>query len=80
MKKVLLALMVVAIAGVASANLLVNGGFETPFADGYGQNYDPAVNGSFAYMSFPSADYIPGWSTTPATARSEEHTSELQSR
>jgi len=61
MKKLIVLLMVVSVASVASANLLVNGGFETSFADGYGQTYDPTVAGSFAYMAQPAL-VLPGWS------------------
>jgi len=60
MKKLIVLLMIVSVGGVASANLLVNGGFETPFTDGYGQPYDPAVAGSFAYMAQPAL-VLPGW-------------------
>lgn len=61
MKKLIITLVVAAVAGAASANLLTNGDFETPFTDGYGQPYNPAVAGSFAYIAQP-AFVLPGWS------------------
>ena len=62
MKKLLVVSMVLAVAGVASANLLTNGDFETPFTDGYGQAYNPAVDGSLAYIAQNAGHVLPGWS------------------
>ncbi len=60
MRKLIVTLMVMAIGGVASANLLTNGGFEDSFSAGYGTSYDGTAN-SKAYVGQPASD-LSGWS------------------
>ncbi len=61
MRRLIVTLMVMAIGGVASANLVVNGSFEQTFSDGYAQTVDPAVDGSFAYGQVAGVVYMPAW-------------------
>ncbi len=62
MKKLIVALTVMAMAGMASANMVFNGSFEQTFTDGYGQTVDAAVDGSFAYGSDGGVvNHIPSW-------------------
>jgi len=58
MKKLIVLLLLVAVSGSVSAKLLQNGGFEEPFAGGYGTNYDGTPN-SKAYIAQPFV--LPGW-------------------
>ena len=60
MKKLIVVSMVLAVAGVASANLLTNGDFDTPFTSDYGGNFTGA-DGSWAYTG-QLANNLPGWS------------------
>jgi len=62
MKKLLITVMGLAIAGVASAdNMVVNGSFEQTFSDGV-NTVDSAIDGSFAYGSNGGgANNIPSW-------------------
>lgn len=61
MKKLLIALMGLAVASVASANLVVNGSFEQTFSDGV-NTVDSTVDGSFAYGSNGGGvNNIPSW-------------------
>jgi hypothetical protein len=62
MKKLIVLLMVVSVASVASANLLVNGDFDTPFTSAHGGNFTGAA-GSWAYTS-QLTNNLPGWATT----------------
>lgn len=64
MKKLVMLSMGIAMAGAASANYLVNGGFESSFTDGT-TVYDGSSN-SYAYCQLVGQEsippYIPGWS------------------
>ena len=60
MKKLLVASMVLAIAGAASANLLTNGDFDASFTDGYGASFNATTDGSWAYMAQTTLE-VPNW-------------------
>lgn len=61
MKKLIVLLMVVAMASFASANMVKNGSFDTTFTDGYAQTVSAAVEGSYAYGQVVGVVYMPEW-------------------
>lgn len=63
MRKLIVTLMVMAIGGVASANLVVNGSFEQSFTDGLAQTVDAAVPNSYAYGGDGAGggNFLPSW-------------------